>query len=114
MRTISDGSAQRWAPNGFSAVIVARSSLFSVSGRPAMSSSRLARTRPELLAVERGALEQVRDLRAVALGVSARTRPPSSPSRPVEADRVFCSSARWARRLAVRARIGIAFTALTG
>jgi hypothetical protein len=40
MRTISDGSAQRWLPNGFSGVTVSRSSLFSVSGREAMSSSR--------------------------------------------------------------------------
>jgi hypothetical protein len=40
MRTISEGSAQKWEPNGFSGVTVARSSLFSVSGSSAMSSRR--------------------------------------------------------------------------
>jgi hypothetical protein len=46
MRTISEGSAQRCAPNGFSDVTVSRSSLFSVSGRSAMSSRRSLTLRP--------------------------------------------------------------------
>jgi len=37
MRTSSDGSAQKWAPNGWSGVTVSRSSSFAVSGSCAMS-----------------------------------------------------------------------------
>ncbi len=68
MRTISDRSTQRCAPTGFSAVAVALSSGFSVSGSAPMSASPPASSRgceAELLPVERRALEQVRELRAV-------------------------------------------------
>ena len=61
------GSAQRCVPIGFSGVVVARSSSLPVSGRWAMSSSAPASRAepPELGAVERRALEQVGELRAV-------------------------------------------------
>jgi hypothetical protein len=39
MRTISEGSAAKCEPNGFSAVAVALSSLLSVSGSSAISGS---------------------------------------------------------------------------
>ena len=94
-----------------------------------MSARPVAGRRPELLAVERRALEEVGELRAVALVVErellvpradvsssvARTRPPP-PRRAARRKPIGCSrsSARCASRLAVRARIGTALTAVGG
>ena len=121
MRTISGGSAQRWVPIGFSGVRVALQLV--LLGQRQRARCRRARrrvaSRPrQLLAVERRALEQVGELRAVGGVVErellvpragldlrlehhgARTR---SPPRRLAASRkpsgCSCSSARWASRL---------------
>ena len=57
MRTISSGSAQRWAPTGLSGVVVALSSCFSVNGSPAMAARPPAAEAPEKPAAVSFALE---------------------------------------------------------
>ena len=106
MRTISARVAQRCAPTGLSGVTVALSSSFSVSGscaivvepagRPGVGDPR----RAELRAVERGALEEVGELPAVArvvdrellgprqgLDLGREHQPP--PSRRLVGDRLL-------------------------
>ena len=131
MRTSSDGSTQRCAPNGFSGVHVALSSDLSVSGSSRDVGEADGVVTGELLAVERGALEQVRELLAKArvverellgprpsldLGVEDHSYGTASSAARAMSKPSGCSrsSTRCASRLAVRARIGTAFTAADG
>ena len=136
MRTISAGSAQRCAPNGFSGVAGRLSSLFSVSGSAAISASPPASsaeaTPPR--SASPGRTASARGGRRAARGSSASSsdellvprdapRPRARASGRLVLDCLLrlprpgrsragarCSSARCASRPAVRARIGTAFT----